>query len=174
MSRTNSYCSWWKLVLHLTQKGDSVQYRLIYLTADSASSFGGWMDIANTSQTELPISVPPHLPACLHKPASTAPFPNSTFSNSTFPCLKPATPFFLSRNIFDAFHFLQPLCVGNPLELSLQNIFRFHFFSSPLLLLSGSKPVLYLTWITKKKKRGKKTFHSYIFKKEYNRFTMVR
>lgn len=50
---TASPCNseWWQV--------DSIQYRLIYTTTSSGAPFGGWMDISNMFQTELPVSAPP-------------------------------------------------------------------------------------------------------------------
>lgn len=82
---------WWRV--------DSTQYRLIDPTAHSTSPFGGWMDISDMSQTQLPIEAPPPPPCLSSQTCFHCTFPISVDGNSTFRWLKPETSsisFFLS------------------------------------------------------------------------------
>ena len=175
MSRTNSYCSWWKRIVHLTQKGDDlIQFSTgsytqpctqhLHLEAEWTLQTHPKLNFQSLCHpTSLPLStnlLPLHL-----SPTQFLATHSSRASNQ-----KPFF-FFFPGNIFDAFHFLQLLCW----EILLNSLFK--IYSDSLLLFTFTTIVLIqastISYLNYKKKKKKKTFHSYIFKKEYNWLTML-
>ena len=128
MSRTNSYCSWWKLVVRLTQKGDDlIQFSTgsytqlhtqhLHLEAEWTLQTHPKLNFQSLCHpTSLPLSTN-LLPLHLSPTQFLATHPSHASNQKPF--------FFPPWKHLWCLSFPTTALLGNLLELSLQNIFRF-------------------------------------------------